>query len=319
MLKHFEGLETITVIMPVYNAERYVAEAIESVLQQTYQDFILMIINDGSTDRSAEIIKRYAGRDSRIMAISQSNIGQSESLNKALSQARTTWVARMDADDIMLPLRLERQVAFLAEHPEITVLSCRAIYIDEWGAELGRTANHIKTLNDLAALVARQRPIAVLHPGVLMHRQAVLDIGGYRDHFTDIADVDLWTRLAEQGYKILIQDEVLMKYRIHPVSMIASAGRQTILKRKWIQACIRARQSGTAEPDWETFQANWKSTTPFWARLNWYRKVLAMHWYRTGGHQVMEKHWLAASVLLILAGMLSPMYVCKRLKMQILQ
>src|SRR5487761_1677094 len=107
-----------SVLMPVYNAERYVGHAVESILRQTWHDFEFLIIDDGSTDRSPEMLRAYAERDPRILLVSRANTGYLRALNEGWPLCRGEYVARMDADDVAMPERLQRQIAFLDAHPD---------------------------------------------------------------------------------------------------------------------------------------------------------------------------------------------------------
>src|SRR5688500_16211811 len=120
----------VSVILPAFNAERFVASAVRSVLAQTHGDFELLAIDDGSTDRTREILEMLAEEDGRVRVLSHANYGMGRSLNEALEEAKHDWVARMDADDVMVPNRLERQLAFLAENPKLVVASSQVHYID---------------------------------------------------------------------------------------------------------------------------------------------------------------------------------------------
>jgi glycosyltransferase involved in cell wall biosynthesis len=123
----------ISVCMPVYNAERYVSEAIESVLSQTFKDFEFLILDDGSTDGSLAILKGHAERDPRIRLTSRPNKGLAPTLNELMDQARGEFVARMDADDVSLPERLERQADYLRKHPDCVIVGCHALVMDSDG------------------------------------------------------------------------------------------------------------------------------------------------------------------------------------------
>src|SRR5882672_2663017 len=126
----------VSVLLPVWNAERYLAGSIESVLDQTFADFELLIVDDASTDGSRALIERY--RDRRIRLVeNEKNLGVTRSLNLGLERARGRYVARADADDLCAPERLERQVAFLDAHPEVALVASCARWIDEHGAEIG--------------------------------------------------------------------------------------------------------------------------------------------------------------------------------------
>ena len=126
----------VTVFMTVYNGEKFLDECIKSILNQTLQDFEFIIVNDGSTDGSQGILNKYAGKDSRIKIIqNRQNFGVPKSLNKAIRAAKGEYLARMDADDIALPQRLEKQVDFLEKHREFFLIGCGAVYLDEKGFE----------------------------------------------------------------------------------------------------------------------------------------------------------------------------------------
>ncbi|MDD3381298.1 MAG: glycosyltransferase family 2 protein [Rugosibacter sp.] len=127
----------ISVILPVYNAENYVAEAVESILNQTLRDFELILIDDGSIDGSLGIMKRYAAHDSRVVIVSRDNRGLVASLNEGINLARGQWIARMDADDISHPERFERQVEVLRNDPNLDLVGACALAIDELGQPLG--------------------------------------------------------------------------------------------------------------------------------------------------------------------------------------
>ena len=124
----------VTVLMPARNAEKYIADAILSVINQTYTNFELLVVNDGSTDNTASVIKSFA--DSRIKLIEQEALGISPALNKRVEEARGKYIARFDADDICLPKRLEKQAGFLDKNPDYVLLGSDAEYIDENGGHL---------------------------------------------------------------------------------------------------------------------------------------------------------------------------------------
>src|SRR5262249_44460136 len=134
---------SVSVMMPVYNAERYVGKAIESVLNQTLSDFELVIVNDGSTDGSLEILQEYAARDPRIRLTSRPNVGLVGSRNELLDAARSNLVACMDADDISRSDRLERQVEYLRAHPDCVLVGSRVIIIDPDGQPLRIMGQHL--------------------------------------------------------------------------------------------------------------------------------------------------------------------------------
>lgn len=202
----------ISLIMSVYNGEDYLAEAIESVINQTFTDWELIVINDCSTDSTGEILSGYAAQDSRVKVhTNEVNLRLPSSLNKALSLAEGKYIARMDADDICLPDRLEKQYDFMEKNPEIALSSCRFMtlkngVISSGGCGGKNDADSIKTL----LLVTNP----ILHPGIIAKAQVIKELG-YDKTFTCTEDMELWTRFIMSGHKVEILSEYLMIYRLH--------------------------------------------------------------------------------------------------------
>ena len=170
----------VTALMPVYNAERYVAEAIESILAQTFGDFEFLIVDDGSTDRSRSILEGFAARDARIRLISRPNTGIVGALNEGLAAARGELVARMDADDVAMPERFERQVRYLDDHPECVVVGSRVTVIDPDGDPL-TVLTDMLTHEQIDRGLLAGIGAAMYHPAVMYRKSVVLGIGAYRD------------------------------------------------------------------------------------------------------------------------------------------
>lgn len=223
---------TISVIMAVYNGERYLEEAVESILTQTFLDFEFLIVDDGSTDKSAKILAGAASRDARFRVITnQANIGLTRSLNKALAQACGTLIARMDADDVAPPERFERQIAFLQNNPEVGVVGTAYRFINEEGETIGERA--ILTDNEsIQRALIRFNPF--LHSSVMMRKVLLDNVGGYDKRYTKAQDYDLWMRLAPLCHFANLS-EVLMKKRF-TADMISYAQ-----ERKQIKAAVRIR------------------------------------------------------------------------------
>jgi glycosyltransferase involved in cell wall biosynthesis len=199
----------VSVILPVYDGEKYLAQAIDSILAQTFQNFEFLIIDDGSTDRSLEIIEGYARRDTRIQVTSRANRGLIATLNEGIALARGEYVARMDADDVALPERLQRQVEFLAAHPRCVLVGASFVYIDSSGNE-GRA--HHCFINDLTIRHALPVEGCVLHPVAMFRRSAVVGVGGYKADYVAAEEYDLWHRLAHVG-ELTNLPEPLLYYR----------------------------------------------------------------------------------------------------------
>ena len=198
----------ITVAMSVFNNAPYLAPAIESILAQSFADFEFLIVDDGSTDDSPAIIDRFAASDARIRAIHQPNRGLIASLNRMIEDARAPLIARMDGDDIALPARFERQVAWLDAHPETGVLGTGCICIDTRGKPTARTFDNVLT-NDAIVEDLRNGP-PLCHPSVMMRRDAVRLVGGYHRAYRHCEDYDLWLRLSEHVAMANLPDRLLL-------------------------------------------------------------------------------------------------------------
>ena len=204
----------ISVCLPVYNAERFLAEAVESILEQTFKDFEFLILDDGSTDGSPAILAQYAARDPRIRITSRPNKGLVATLNELIDQARGEFIARMDADDVALPERFERQIEHLRANPECVAVGCRQLVIDPEGDPIAVWSKGESHEEMDAGNLTGELGSTLGHPTAMMRRQAVLDIGKYREQFRYFEDVDLFLRLAERGRLGKIA-EPLLKYRAH--------------------------------------------------------------------------------------------------------
>lgn len=200
----------ISVLMSVYNGEKYLCEAIESILNQTFKDFEFLIINDGSTDKTGKILESY--EDSRIRIINnKENIGLTKSLNKGLKLAKGKYIARMDADDISLPKRFEKQVKFMDKNSEIAVCGTWLKLIGNNIGDIWKVPSDSETLRSLMLFYP-----ALYHPTTFI-RKALLEKYNlrYDESFICSQDYDLWARMAEK-LKISNLKEVLLFHRAHP-------------------------------------------------------------------------------------------------------
>jgi glycosyltransferase involved in cell wall biosynthesis len=208
---------SLSVLMPVYNAERYLAKAVESILAQTFTGFEFIIIEDGSTDGSRAILEQYSRRDDRIRLVCRPNTGLTIALNEALGLANAELIARMDADDISLPRRFELQVDYLRHHPECVVVGSSVLLIDSDGDSIRPFAVHCEH-EDIDAAHLCGLGGTIVHPAALMRRDPVVEMGGYRPEMEPAEDLDLFLRLAERGRLANLPD-TLLKYRRHASSV----------------------------------------------------------------------------------------------------
>lgn len=203
----------VSVVMSVYNTEKYLKESIESILNQTFKEFEFIIVNDGSNDNSLEIIKSY--NDTRIVILNQSNTGLAKALNNGIRLAKGKYIARMDADDISHPDRITKQVVFLNENPEYAVIGSNSTFIDMQSNRL-YDSNYV--LNDEE--IRNRLPLSpFFHSSTMFQKIIFEEIGGYnekiRHHFEDRI---LWNQMAKYG-KLYNLPESLICYRLVPESI----------------------------------------------------------------------------------------------------
>lgn len=220
----------VTVLMPVYNAERFLKQAIESVLSQTFTNFEFLIINDGSTDQSVNIIQSFS--DNRIVLIhNEKNCGVIDTLNKGIMLAKGKYIARMDADDIAIPTRFEKQIVYLEQYSKIDVLATHIFQINAEEEKLGTWDKDIQNNvpEDIYRTMAKTCCIA--HPTVMMRTAVVRDYM-YNKKQKGSEDWDLWMRMLSDGKRIDKVPEFLLRYRMHAASVTAIHNREVRLEKK---------------------------------------------------------------------------------------
>lgn len=205
----------ISVVMPAYNAERYIARAIESVLNQTFRNFELIIINDVSSDKTPSIIKEYQEKDSRVRMINNRKKGLiAGSLNKGIKLARADVIARMDADDVCYPRRLEVQYKLLMKKPEVAVVGANMRIVDEKGKIISKR-EYPKKSKELKRLMFRYSPFA--HPVVMYRKSVFKEFGGYVENIFPCEDIDLWFKIGSK-YQFASVSKPLLKYTLYSTS-----------------------------------------------------------------------------------------------------
>ena len=305
-------MSEVSVLLSVWNGMPYLPLTVDSVLRQSFADFEFVINDNGSTDGSLEYLREMAARDSRIKILSDgSNHGHSGGLNRGLAECRGLWTARIDADDICLPDRLDRQLAFVREHPDLGAAASLAYYIDKDGKRVARTYSDLKTHEDFQRYRNGNDAIGLIHPSVILRTDLIRKLGGYRAAFGAANDMDLWGRIAESGAIILVQQEFLIEYRIHSGQESARRFFEARTSYEWSRACAAARRQGSAEPTQSEFLTQ-LAAQPLGTRINRRRKTLAKYYYRQGG-----LNWVCGSPVrgvlqMIAASCLQPSYAIHR-------
>ena len=235
----------VSVVLPVHNGEDQLAAAIESILGQTLDDLELIVVDDGSTDRTPALLRQLAERDPRVRVCHQDHGGIVAALNRGAGLARATYLARMDADDIAAPDRLAKQAAFLDANADVALVGGSVEYILGEGRRV-----QLRSLPTAPAEIADRLAAGkhcFVHPTVMMRTDALRQVGGYRAAFEGAEDADLWLRLVERFRLANLPDVVLAK-RVHPGQVSTRRMEQGIVRLLAAQAAARQRRATGEDP-----------------------------------------------------------------------
>jgi glycosyltransferase involved in cell wall biosynthesis len=224
----------VSVLMPAFNAERFLAPAVDSVLGQSHEDLELVVVDDGSTDHTFELLQEYARKDPRVRALrNEQNLGIVHTRNRAFAEAdpRSAFFALMDSDDVCEPARLALQLDFLSGHPDHALVGGNLILIDEAGAELGRRL-YPSSYEAITSVITRFNPIA--QPTATVRRSAIDAVGTYDVRYPRCQDYDLWLRVARR-FKIANLPAFTLRYRISQTQGKATALRESLKQTLNIQ------------------------------------------------------------------------------------
>lgn len=249
----------ISVLMSVYNGERWLRESIESILNQTFKNFEFIIVNDGSTDSSPLIINQYATQDKRIKIINKPNTGLADSLNQGINSASGEWIARIDADDLFVPNRLEIQYKLAKSDPDLVLIGSGLIEIDEFGKKL--KCYRYPLNNELLRDRLLKFKSFFAHSSSFYRAEVVKKLGGYRISLRRAQDFDLWLRLSEVG-KIACVYEPLVYIRKHSGQVShEDKGRRQLIDATVALVSYFLRKKGYRDPiegSEEEFEVFWK-------------------------------------------------------------
>jgi glycosyltransferase involved in cell wall biosynthesis len=242
----------VTVLMAAFNDEDFLPACLDSILCQSFSEFSAIVIDDGSTDASSAILHAYARKDSRLRVITNDrNIGLTASLNKGLALIDSPYIARMDADDVCLPERFQKQYAFMEAHPEFAAAGSYVRTVDADGAPLENAwFQVIREHTDFDSIHAalKRGESVIVHPSSFLRTGAVNAVKGYNECFTYAQDYDLWLRLSEKARLAVIPEE-LLEYRVHARAISA----ERLHEQKIANVCALAlsilRTRGDAMPE----------------------------------------------------------------------
>jgi len=241
-------IPSISVVLPAYNAEEYLAEAIESILNQTFSDFEFLIFDDGSTDGTAGILQEYSKQDARIKISHRTHCGLTKLLNKGIEAATGKYIARMDADDVCLPERFQMQFDFLESNPEYFAVGSRVVVVESKGHPIRETFPPLDHEEIESALIDANSPTSICHPTLMARRSALIYVGGYQEEFETAEDRDLYLRLAQHG-RLANLNDILLRYRRH-LSAVSVECRNLQAERLVKVVNLARKQRGLQEIDY---------------------------------------------------------------------
>jgi glycosyltransferase involved in cell wall biosynthesis len=264
------GPPKVSVVIGAFNAQRFLASAIDSLLVQTLADFELIVVDDGSQDRTFEILKKYEVQDSRVRGIQIAHGGIVDAANAGLEAARCDLIARADADDLSLPDRLAKQFEYMQAHPEVVAVGSRMQVIEPYGSPLYIT-RHKLSHEEIEADFFQGSGWALPQPAAMLRKSVALKVGGYRHDYPCSEDFDLFLRMGEAGRLANLPD-VLVAYRLHSGSTNWKNDRTQMRNKPRLLAEAYRRRGREAPVDLK-FGTSWQApkvqqyTYWFWSAL----------------------------------------------------
>ncbi len=236
----------VSVVMSIFNGKRFLAEAVESILDQDFQDFEFIIIDDGSTDGSAVELDSYQRRDTRVQVYHEAHSGLVSALNRGCELASGKYIARMDADDVAMKDRLAQQVKFMEAYPQVGLLGASVEWIDATGNPLF-TSTYPTGNDELKDELLLRRRCVFWHPTALLRRDVLAKTAGYRSNVIGAEDYDLWLRIAEIS-ELANLEQVVLKYRIHSGQVSIQQRTQQTRGTLAAQLAAKRRKDGLLDP-----------------------------------------------------------------------
>jgi len=302
----------ISVVMPAFNSSDFIAKAIESILSQTFQEFELILVDDGSTDNTLEIMTHYRQQDNRIQIIQSKHVGACGARNLGINQAKFPWIAVMDADDIALPERFAKQIEAANANPQVVAWGTYVHHINLKEEVLSLQKHGVLTEEEYYDHMKRGDIPFVIHPTSLIKKEILLRVGGYDPKFSVAGnDLELFDRLSDHG-PILVIPEPLLLYRLHSqsVSMNKYFIRDVLIR--YVYARRAAQIKGEEVVDLDQFIENDKQQ-PFLLRTKHYLNNFSQFLYRKAGVFFSEKQYLQATLYLSMVIVLNPLYAIPRI------
>ena len=305
---------SVTVLLPAYNGAAFIEGAIDSVKHQTLETWRLVVVDDGSTDDTLAIAERLAVEDSRISVFSHANGGVAAARNVGLALARTKWVALLDQDDQFLPVKLERQLGFLAGNPDVKCLGTWGYRVGSRGRRLGSFDVGPTSREEFSRLRSANRLVYLLAASVVFDRELALKLGAFRSERGGTDDIELWNRMADCD-TVLALPERLVRYRVHSGSESSARLHEQRMNTVRIGVNVRRRREGLPEIDWARFLACWEQQ-PVSERRQQVRTSQCLALYRYAGALLADRNPVGLWYL-IRSFLLRPTLVVRRVVRQV--
>ncbi|HEY9596871.1 MAG TPA: glycosyltransferase family A protein [Cyanophyceae cyanobacterium] len=290
----------LTVIIPAYNGMPFLKDSIQSILNQTYKDFHLLIIDDGSTDGSPEYLKTLV--DSRVDVRYQNHTGLCDSLNQAIASSDSELIARLDQDDIALPFRLQEEIDFLISHSDYACVLSLISRITQNGKEFGSyETDFVKKISDYKWGLYG----SIVHSTICFRRESFLALGGYRSSLYPVDDYDLLLRF-EEFYKVAVINRPLIKYRIHSNAGTFKTFYDMEFKTRYVEEMASRRRSGKPELSLMEFKKKELDQSTLMEKWKRYTHTRGKVMFRKAGLMIGEGQYISGLYNLMGACLLTP-------------
>jgi len=303
-----DNMSYVSVLMTTYNSEKYVSETIKSVINQTFKNWEFIIVDDASTDDTCEIITKFLNTENRIKFFKfDQNKGQSYALNFGLNKCKYDFVARIDNDDLMVPQRLEKQINFMKKNQKVAIVGSYVNYIDCNSLLLKKGKTDFLSSEDIIGKIKNNELVGFNHPTVMMKKETILKLGGYREEYWPADDIDLWNRIIENGYRIEIIPDYLTDYRIHSKSVTIYSVKNSFLKAKFVKHNMIRRRSGKQEITYNDFLMLFNERNLL-KKVNSFRKLNGQIFYKKAAFEWSSRNTIKFLYNLIISLILNPFY-----------
>lgn len=298
----------ISVIIPAYNAAQYIEETLQSILNQTFQQFEIIIVDDGSTDDTLKILEKYSQNDSRIRVVQQQNGGSSKARNTGISLAKYDWIAPVDSDDILMPDRFEKQLAAAAQYPQVIGWGTYAVRITAEGKAYSAQETGPRTLEEFEQMRYQQGEMIVMPASSVLLRKDILQkVGGYKS--ATLEDLILLDEMADHG-PLLVIPENLIHYRMHVSSKTGTFKRfrRQRVHYRYLKRKARKRAEGKPLVSLEDFLKAFNNSNPI-ARALSYIDDYSVYNFRLTAQHLGERKYRSLFKNATISFLLNPYYI----------